>query len=195
MASPESPDITRILVELEHAGSEREQAVDQLYQAAYAELHRIAAGLMCRERPSHTLQPTALIHEAFLKLVDQTQIEWQNRAHFFGIAARAMRQVLVDHARKHLSAKRGGLLQRVTLDENLALQAELSVEILALHEALEKLAARDERAARVVELRVFAGLSAVEAAHVLGVSKRTVDGDWMVARMFLSRELTERDKA
>lgn len=194
MAGLEGSDITRILVELEQAGSGREQAVAQLYQAAYTELHRIAAGLMRCERPSHTLQPTALIHEAFLKLVDQTRVEWQNRAHFFGIAARAMRQILVDHARKHLSAKRGGLLQRVTLDENLAQQTELSVDILALHEALEKLAAKDERAARVVELRVFAGLSAVETAHVLGVSKRTADDDWKVARMFLSRELTERDE-
>jgi len=191
MAAPGGSDITRILVELEHAGGEREQAVDQLYQAAYAELHRIAEGLMRRERPDHTLQPTALIHEAYLKLVDQTRVGWQNRAHFFGIAARAMRQILVDHARKHLRAKRGGPLQRVTLDENLAQQAELSVDILALHEALEKLTAKDERASRVVELRVFAGLSALEAAHVLGVSKRTVDDDWKVARMFLSRELAE----
>ncbi len=184
-------DLTRILIEIGESDQGRKEAADQLYAAVHTELRRIAGGMMRRERQNHTLQPTALVHEAYLKLVDQTVAEWQNRAHFFGIAARAMRQILVDHARRHSAEKRGGQWRRVTLDDNVEDPAALSIEILALHDALEKLAKEDERMARVVELRVFAGLLAREAAHVLGVSKRTVDSDWKVARMWLSRELSE----
>ena len=188
-------DLTQILLDIEEGKGDPGRAADELYQAAYDELRRIAHGAMRRERRNHTLQPTALVHEAYLKLVDQTRSNWQSRAHFFGVAGNAMRQVLVDHARRHRAAKRGGGWARVSLDDNLADPDGLSGEILDLHEALEKLVAQDERAARVVELRVFAGLAAREAAHVLGVSKRTVDDDWRVARMWLSHELAEREQA
>jgi RNA polymerase sigma-70 factor, ECF subfamily len=193
MAETPPRDVTHLLQDLDNREADRDGAAERLYAAVYAELHGIAAGLMRREREAHTLQPTALVHEAYLRLVDQTQGDWQNRAHFFGIAARAMRQILVDHARKHAADKRGGGWRRVTLDEQLAESVagaqQLSLEILALHEALEQLARDDPRMAQVVELRVFAGLHAREAAHVLGVSKRTVDEDWRVARMVLGRAL------
>jgi RNA polymerase sigma-70 factor (ECF subfamily) len=189
-------DVTRILRALCEGEGDRKEHSDRLFHEVYRELRRIAGGMMSRERPDHTLQPTALVHEAYLKLVDQTVPDWQNRAHFFGIAARAMRQILVDHARRHQAEKRGGAWRRVTLDENLPGTGAFTggaggaeVEILSLHEALEKLARRDERMARVVELRVFAGLLAREVALVLGVSKRTADEDWKLARMWLAREL------
>ncbi|HOX25750.1 MAG TPA: ECF-type sigma factor [Candidatus Krumholzibacteria bacterium] len=181
--------ITRWLHDLEAGDADRGDAADRLYAAVYPVLRDIAAGLMRRERPDHTLQPTALVHEAYLRLVDQTRADWQDRAHFYGIAARAMRQILVDHARKHAAAKRGGHWRRVTLDEQVANAEQLSLEILAVNDALEALARQDERMAKVVELRVFGGLLAREAAHVLGVSKRTVDEDWRVARMMLGRAL------
>ena len=143
---------------------------------------------MRRERPGHTLQPTALVAEAFLRLVDETQVQWQDRAHFLGIAARVMRQILVDHARRRAAVKRGHELRRVTFDENLGHGSNQSFELLALHEALDRLAALDPRGARVVELRVFGGLTIDEIARLLDVSKRTVDNDWVVARMWLARE-------
>ncbi len=182
-------DVTRMLQSIEGSAAD-EGAANRLFAAVYDELHGIAAGLMRRERDDHTLQPTALVHEAYMRLVDQTRADWQNRAHFYGIAARAMRQILVDHARKHTADKRGGQWRRVTLDDNVAEAEQLSLDILAVHEALEQLALRDERMAKVVELRIFAGLHAREAAHVLGVSKRTVDEDWRVARMLLGRALS-----
>ncbi len=150
----------------------------------------MAGDLMRRERPDHTLRPTALVHEAYLRLVDASPASpWENRAHFFGIAARAMRQILVDHARERSALKRGGGLQRITLDEPLAAADALDLDILAVHDALDKLAVLDERMARGVELRVFAGLTMTEVAEVLGVSKRTADGDWSVARKWLAKEL------
>ena len=148
---------------------------------------------MKRERANHTLQPTALVHEAYLKLVGDPGARWESRAHFFGAAARAMRQILVDHARRHHAHKRGGELDRVTLDEEIADSNARSFEILALNDALEKLAAKDPRMARVVELRIFGGLVSKEVAHVLGFSKRTVDEDWKMAKMWLARELAPRD--
>lgn len=147
---------------------------------------------MRNERADHTLQPTALVHEAYVKLADGTRVAWKGRAHFFGVAARAMRQILVDHARRHLAAKRGGVRHRVTLTGCEPVDPHDAVEILELDELLERFSALDSRAARVVELRVFGGLSVPEAAHLLGVSPRTVDGDWAVARMWLSRELGSR---
>jgi RNA polymerase sigma factor (TIGR02999 family) len=187
LGQPESPDITRILLELgpDHGRS------DLLYEAVYAELRRLAGGLMQRERIEHTLQPTALVNEAFLKLVDQSRLRWQNRAHFFGTAARAMRQVLVDHARRHLAQKRGGDRQRITLTDNIGIAASASLDVLAVHDALEKLAQKDHRMAKVVELRIFADLTGQEIAHVLDVSPRTVESDWKVAKMWLSRELSD----
>lgn len=188
MDEPVRTDTTRILLEIRTQDGEKE-ACGRLFTALYDELRALAGRLMRRERQDHTLRPTALVHEAYVRLIDQSQVDWQNRAHFFGVAARAMRQILVDHARERAAQKRGGGLTRVTLDEDVDAEAILEVELLDLHEALEKLTHLNERMARVVELRAFGGLTAKEVAHVLGVSKRTVDGDWKFARMWLSREL------
>ncbi len=161
-----------------------------LFDAVYAELKQLAADLMRSERSGHTLRPTALVHEAYLRLVDAKSVSWENRAHFFGIGARIMRQILVDHAREKGAAKRGGGLQRVTLDEALAEEAAPDLEILDLDRALGKLGRLDERAAQVVELRAFGGLEMREIAAALGVSRRTVTSDWKMARMWLARELS-----
>ena len=158
-------------------------------EAVYPELKKLASGLMRRERPGHTLQPTALVHEAYLALVDDTQVDWQSRAHFFGAAANAMRRILVDHARARGAQKRGGDADRVTFDEALGHGAEQDIAVLDLDRVLERFAALDARAARIVELRVFAGLTVPEVATVLGVSRRTVDNEWAMARMWLGREL------
>ena len=182
-------EITAILNELVAGTLPAADRSDRLYAAVYRELHRIAVGLMRRERGDHTLQPTALVHEAYMKLVDAPDAAWQGRSHFYGIAARAMRQVLVDHARRHGAGKRGGDAERVTLATNLGAVDGADLEILALHDALEELARTDARMARVVELRVFGGLTAPEAAAVLDVSLRTVDEDWRMAKMWLAREL------
>jgi RNA polymerase sigma factor (TIGR02999 family) len=190
---PPRSEVTRLLLECNARGVGAADASRRLFDLVYDELRRLAAGLMRHERPEHTLQPTALVHEAFLRLADATGIEWQGRAHFMGIAARAMRQILVDHARRRAAAKRGSGLQRVTLTGEEPAEPHDAMEILELHDLLERFAALDPRAARVVELRVFGGLSVQEAAHLLDVSPRTVDGDWAVARMWLSRELRARD--
>jgi RNA polymerase sigma-70 factor (ECF subfamily) len=172
---------------------DREQAASQLYDHVYSELRKIAGGLMRHERVAHTLQPTALVHEAYLKLVGQSYQEQPSRAFFFGVAAKAMRQILVDHSRRHNAEKRGGNLCRVTMDDNLPDALGPSFEILELHEALEKMKTEDARMAQVVELRIFGGLLSREVAEVIGVSKRTVDGDWKVAKMWLGRELSEQE--
>ncbi len=179
--------ITRILLDARAVGGPERTA--RLAEALYPELRRVAGSLMRRERVGHTLQPTALVGEAFLRLVDQTQIEWRDRAHFLGIAARVMRQILVDHARRHGALKRGAEMARVTFDEDLGHGADRDIGLLALHDALERFAAVDARGAQVVELRVFGGATVEEIAHTLGISKRTVDNDWAVARMWLAREL------
>jgi RNA polymerase sigma factor (TIGR02999 family) len=179
--------ITRILLDARAEGGPASTA--RLAEALYPELRQVAGSLMRRERPNHTLQPTALVGEAFLKLVDQTRIEWRDRAHFLGIAARVMRQILVDYARTRGAEKRGADMTRVTFDEGLGHGADREVGLLALHDALERFAAVDARGAQVVELRVFAGATVEEIAHTLGVSKRTVDTDWAVARMWLARDL------
>lgn len=183
--------VTRLLADLAHAGeAERAERLERLLDLLYPELRRMAARQMRRERAGHTLQPTALVHEAFLALVDEAGIDWQGRAHFLGVAARVMRRVLVDHARRRRALKRGGGLRHVTLDERLDAGApNRLLDILTLDEALDRLAALDPRGARVVEMRVFAGLTAEEAAAVLGVSKRTADSDWTVARMWLAQQM------
>jgi RNA polymerase sigma factor (TIGR02999 family) len=150
---------------------------------------------MRRERAGHTLQPTAVLHEAFVRLVDQEPGGWQDRAHFLGFATRLMRQILVDHARRHQAAKRGAGGVRITLDEELAAQAEPSLDILDLDRALARYADLDPRGAQVAMLRVFGGLTVAEAAAHLGISPRTVDGDWAVARMWLARELAGRGRS
>ena len=165
------------------------EALERLYPLVEAELHRLARRYMRRERPDHTLQTTALVNEAYLKLIDQREVRWQNRAHFFGIAAQVMRRILIDHARKHAYAKRGGGAVHIPLDEAAVLTQERAAELVALDEALTALAALDERKGRVVELRYFGGLSVEEAAEVLGVSPDTVTRDWRRAKAFLRREM------
>ena len=165
--------------------------LDQLLPLVYDELHRQAARYLRRERPGHTLQTTALIHEAYLKLIDQRAVHWQSRTHFFAIAAQLMRRILVDHARTKHREKRGGNAERLTLDEAaLGAGAEQSVDLLALDEALTRLAALDEQQARVVELRYFSGLSLEETAAALHISRATTARTWNMAKAWLHRELT-----
>jgi len=163
--------------------------IDHLMQAVYDELRKIAAAQMRREKPGHTLQPTALAHEAYLRLVDQSQVDWKNRAHFLGMAAEMIRRILIDHARARATARRGGSVERVSLSDVEDRAADGTLDVLALDEALGELRRRDERQARVVELRYFGGASVEETAHVLGVSERTVAADWTVARAWLRRRL------
>ena len=155
----------------------------------YKELHRLAEAYMRRERVDHTLQPTALVHEAFIKLVQHHSIDWQSRAHFFGIAAQVMRRVLVDHARGHLRQKRGGVQRRVAMDETLVFAPEQSEELLQLDEALERLAELDPRQGKIVELRFFGGLTVEQTADLLGISPKTVKRDWSMAKAWLHGEL------
>jgi RNA polymerase sigma factor (TIGR02999 family) len=160
----------------------------------YDELRRLAAGYLRSERPDHTLQPTALVHEAYLKLLNQTSAAWRDPRQFRALAATAMRQILVDHARRRRSAKRGGAAQRITLDEALTPSSGQDVQLLALDEALGRLNALDKRQGRVVELRFFGGLTNEEVAEVLGVSRATVANDWTVARAWLSREIDQDEQ-
>jgi RNA polymerase sigma factor (TIGR02999 family) len=153
------------------------------------ELHRLAKAYLRRERQGHTLQTTALVNEAYLRLVDQRHAQWQNRSHFFGIAAQLMRRILIDHARRIAYAKRGGGAVRISLDEACELAPERASELMALDDALSALARVDERKSRVVELRYFGGLSVEETAEVLGVHPETVTRDWQRAKAFLRREL------
>jgi RNA polymerase sigma-70 factor, ECF subfamily len=166
-----------------------QQALEQLIPLVEAELRRLARAYMVRERREHTLQPTALVNEAFLRLADAQRIRWQDRAHFLGIAARLMRRVLVDHARVRGAGKRGSGAQKVSLDDALALALEPAVDVLALDRALEGLAAVDGRKARVIQLRFFGGLSVEETAEVLHVSTDTVKRDWRTAKAWLLYEL------
>lgn len=182
-------DATRLLIARRGGGASGAEATARLAELLYPELRSIASRLMRRERDGHTLQPTAVAHEAFIRLVDQRTIDWQDRAHFLGIAARVMRQILVEHARAHGTAKRGGGIPRVTLDEALVPQRDSAFDLLALDDVLTRFAAIDPRGARVAELRVFGGLTVQETAAELGVSPRTVNTDWMAARLWLSREL------
>jgi len=182
-------DVTQILIELNRAGPGDPAVSARLYEVVYDEMRRIAGRLMRGERPGHTLQPTALVHEAYIRLVDQTRVEWQDRVHFYAVAARIMRRILVDHARRRARLKRGGAKERVTWDEALGLGHDPSHETLALDDALTRLSKLDPRMERIVELRVFAGMTVRETAHALGVSDRTVNSDWMVAKQWLTYEL------
>jgi RNA polymerase sigma-70 factor, ECF subfamily len=165
-------------------------AADALAPIVYDELHQLASALMRRERGDHTLQPTALVHDAFLRLVDQRDISWQSRKHFYGLAATAMRRLLVDHARRRAADKRDGG-QRITLDDVALTTTGRPLELLALDDALERLTVAHDRAARLVELRFFTGLEIDEAADVLGVGRATAVRDWTFARAFLQRALAE----
>lgn len=184
-----SGEVTSLLHALHTADGDPAAITVRLTELLYPELKRIARSLMRRERGGHTLQPTAVLHEAFVRLVGQTGNTWQDRSHFLGVATRLMRQVLVDHARRRQAAKRGAGGMRVTLADDLAASDDPTHDILVLDQALDRYAALDARGARVAELRVFGGLTVQEAAAHLGVSARTVDGDWAVARMWLAREL------
>ncbi len=181
-------DVTQIL---KRASDGDDSAINRLMPLVYDELRALAESYLKQERPDHTLQATALVHEAYLRLIDQRDVEWQNRAHFFAVAAQAIRRILVDHARGHQRAKRGGDRQRVRLDEDMSLLEGSSLDLLALDEALGRLASLHERQARIVELRFFGGLSLKDMAAFLGVSPRTVDGDWSMARAWLRRELRQ----
>ena len=173
------------------SGGKRE-SLDALLPLVYDELHKQAARFLRRERAGHTLQTTALIHETYLKLVDQRDVDWQNRAHFFGIAAQAMRRILVDYARQRHSEKRGGADENLPLEEiTLAVSAERSVDLVALDEALTRLAAMDERQSKIVEMRYFGGLSIEETAEALRISTATVKSDWRTAKAWLFREITK----
>jgi len=178
-----------VTVLLERWGGGDAGALDELMPLVHAELRRLAASYLRRERPGHTLQPTALVNEAYLKLVDQRQARFSGRAHFFGVAAQLMRRILVDHARSRQAQKRGGSKFAVTLGHADELAAAPDTDILAVHDALERLSAIDPQQARIVELRFFGGLSIEEAAEVLGVGHATVERDWKMARAWLRREL------
>jgi RNA polymerase sigma factor (TIGR02999 family) len=197
MTAPENPsshatpprDVTQLLVAW---GNGNAGAGEELLAAVYAELHSQAARAMRREAVDHTLQATALVHEAYLRLIDQRRSQWRNRAQFFGVAAQLMRRILVDHARGRDAAKRGGGVATITL-EDVDAAAERSasdaIDVLALHDAIEKLSALDPDQARVVELRYFGGMSIEETAEVMDISPATVKREWAVARAWLKREL------
>ena len=167
-----------------------EAALERLIPAVYQELRRMADHYLRGEDSGHSLQPTALVHEAYLRLIDQTKVEWQNRAHFFGVAAQMMRRILIDHAKAKHRVKRGGTAVKVMLDENANFTQERASELLALDDALQRLARMDERKSRIVELRYFGGLTVEETAQVLGISDKTVMRDWNLAKAWLYRELT-----
>jgi len=168
-----------------------QQAADQLMPVVYAELRRLASIYLSRERGDHTLQPTALVHEAYLRLVDQTRVVWQNRAHFMGVAAQAMRRILVDHARRRASMKRAGDLQKVTLETALAIGKDaVQPDLIALDMALDRLALEHPEKAQVVVMRFFGGLKEAEIAEVLNVSSRTVTRYWKYALAWLARDLS-----
>lgn len=166
-------------------------ALEEMLPVVYQELRRLANFYLRQERPGHTLQPTALVHEAYLRLIDQRQVVWQNRAHFFGVAAQMMRRILVDHARGKQRDKRGGGGPKLSLDEALGVSDERAVDLVALDDALIGLSGFDQRKSRVVELRYFGGLSVEETAEVLGISPQTVMRDWNMAKAWLYKEISK----
>lgn len=189
MSSENNIEITQMLIEL--TGGNKD-VVNQILPHIYDELRRLAGGYLRRERSDHTLQPTALVHEAYMKLIDQRQVRWQSRAHFFGIAAQVMRRILMDHARKHIADKRGGRAEKLPLEEEiLNVSHDRSADLVALDEALDNLAKFDEQKARIVEMRYFGGLSIEETAEVLGVSVPTINRQWRTAKAWLYSEIAK----
>src|SRR5215207_9546010 len=187
--SQEPQEITQMLLELTDGN---EEVVNQILPHIYDELRRLASSYLRRERSNHTLQPTALVHEAYMKLIDQKQVQWQNRAHFFGIAAQVMRRILMDHARKHSAGKRGGEAEKLPLEEEILIVShDKSADLIALDDALESLAKFDEQKARIVELRYFGGLSIEETAEVIGVSVPTINRQWRMAKAWLYSQIAE----
>lgn len=184
---PRQHEITELLAEWRDGN---QSALDELYPLVYDELRRLARRYMSRERKGHTLQTTALIHEAYVRLVDQKNVQWANRSHFFAISAQIMRRILIDHARRHAYAKRGGGARQVSLEEAATVVPDHSEELLRLDEALKSLAEMDPRRSQVVELRYFGGLNNEEIAGVLHISENTVTRDWNMARAWLYQQLT-----
>lgn len=180
-------EITQLLAEWSDGN---QTALDKLYPLVYDELHRMARRYMNRERKGHTLQTTALINEAYVRLVDQKHVHWANRAHFFAISAQIMRRILIDHARRHAYAKRGGGAEKVSLDETAIIAGDPASDLLLLDEALNRLAEMDRRRSQVVELRYFGGLNNEEISGVLKISENTVIRDWNMARAWLYQELS-----
>lgn len=191
MAIRSSEGITQLL---ERWSNGEENARDELMPLVYSELHRLAANYLRRERRQHTLQPTALVNELFLKISEQHSMSWQNRAQFFGVAAHLMRRILVDYARAHSATKRGGDRYCVSLRDIAAFGAQPDTDLLALHDALNELGQIDPTQARIVELRFFGGLTIKETAEVMGTSHATVEREWKMAKAYLKRELTRTKK-
>lgn len=191
MSLTSQQNITQLL---NYWGDGDREVLDKLIPIVYEELRRQAARYLRRERPGNTLQTTGLVHETYLRLVDQKHVHWQNRAHFFGIAAQLMRRILVDHVRRRKAAKRGGSAIKLTLDETRAMSKSKEIDLVSLDEALTRLAEIDEQQSRIVELRFFSGLSVEETAEVLRISDRTVKRDWQVAKIWLRREISRGER-
>ena len=190
MAIPEKSDVTQLLREWNQGDSE---AAARLMPLVYEELRRRAADCLRRERKDHTLQPTALVHEAYMKLMRQNRAQWENRAHFYGMAARLMRRILVDHARARNASKRGGQMRKIYLDETRELAQERAPDLLALDDALKSLAVSHPRESEIVELKFFGGLNSKEIAEILNVSTKTVLRDWQFAKAWLNRQLAREE--
>lgn len=187
MADPDARrDVTGLLVRW---GNGDQAALEELTPLVYDELRRLARAYLRHERQGHTLESTALVHEAYMRLVGQREVQWQSRNQFFGIAASLIRRILVDHARARLAAKRGGSSVKLSLDEAMAAAEKKDLDLIALNDALKALSETDSQQARIVELRYFAGLTIEETAEVIGISPATVKRDWLVAKAFLKREM------
>ena len=183
-----SRDVTELLVA---ASNGDRGALDEMLPLVYAELRQVAERYLRRERSNHTLQPTALVHEAYMRLVNQREVNWRNRAQFVGVAAEMMRRILVNYAEARAAGKRGGGMERITLDRALLQFEDRNLDVVAVDQALKNLAEKDARGARIVELRFFGGLTVEEAAEALGISPATVKRGWSVARAWLKRELSK----
>jgi RNA polymerase sigma factor (TIGR02999 family) len=190
MKTQTQADVTRLLVNWTNGDK---KALEALMPLVYGELHRLAKRYLRRERSDHTLQSTALVHEAYMRMVDQKGVQWQNRAHFFAVASQIIRRILVDHARTHNAEKRGGGACKLALDEAIGVSQKRDLNLVALDDSLKCLAEMDPQQSRIVELRFFGGLSIEEAAEVLGISPATVKRDWAVAKAWLYRDLSGRE--
>lgn len=182
-----SDQVTKLLADWSNGDRD---ALERLTPLVYGELRRLAGRYLRRERPGHTLQSTALVHEAYMRLIDQRTVRWQNRAHFYGVAAQMIRRILVDHARSRQAAKRGADAPKLSLDEAIGVPERKEVDLIALDDSLEALAQMDRQQSRIVELRFFTGLTVEETAEVLGISPATVKRDWVTAKAWLYRELS-----
>lgn len=188
MTQPSTHEVTQLLIEWSNGDK---AALDKLMPLIHEELLRLAHHYMSRERPGHTLQTTALVDEAYLRLVNRKDVHWQNRAHFFAIAAQLMRSILVDHARSHAYAKRGGGARKIALEDAMVVSEERAAEVVALDDALKELASFDPQQSRIVELRFFGGATIEETAEVLALSPATIKREWSTAKAWLYRELSK----